>query len=79
MSGSATTVKQTTQRLGPSMRFVADLADWDRSLQNITIGQSGHILSSHYRDQWKAYYSGKSFPLQYKKVKLEEELRVSPR
>ena len=79
MSGSATTVKQTTQRLGPSMRFVADLADWDCSLQNITIGQSGHILSSHYRDQWKAYYSGKSFPLQYKKVKLEEELRVSPR
>ena len=32
MSGSTTSVKQTTLRLGPSMRMNADLGDWDRSL-----------------------------------------------
>ena len=62
MSGSSTTIKQTTQRLGPSMRFVADLSDWDHSLNNITIGESGQFLSSHYKDQWEAYYVGTEFP-----------------
>ena len=44
MSGSSTTIKQTSQRLGPSMRFVADLSNWDHSLNNITIGESGQFL-----------------------------------
>ena len=35
MSGSPTTVKQTTARLAPSMRMDADLGDWDRSLLNV--------------------------------------------
>ena len=35
------------------MRMNADLGDWDRSLLNIPIGQSGQIFSSHYRDQWE--------------------------
>jgi penicillin amidase len=65
MSGSSTTVKQTTKRIGPSMRFVADLSDWDKSLNNIAIGQSGHVLSGHYRDQWKNYWIGKSFPMHW--------------
>ena len=52
MSGSTTTVKQTTRMLAPSMRMNADLGDWDRSLLNMQIGQSGQILSSHYKDQW---------------------------
>jgi penicillin amidase len=62
MSGSSTTVKQTTQRLGPSMRFVADLSNWDRSLLNLTLGQSGQVFSTHYSDQWDEYYTGRSFP-----------------
>jgi penicillin amidase len=61
MSGSPTTVKQTTQRLGPSMRFVADLSNWDRSLMNLTLGQSGQVFSPHYSDQWDEYYVGRSF------------------
>jgi penicillin amidase len=61
MSGSPTTVKQTTQRLGPSMRFVADLSNWDRSLMNLTLGQSGQAFSLHYSDQWDEYYVGRSF------------------
>ena len=77
MSGSPTTVKQTTKRMGPSMRFVADLSDWERSLQNITVGESGQILSWHYKDQWDAYYSGHSFPMRFGKVE-GSVLRVVP-
>ncbi|MEP6537788.1 MAG: penicillin acylase family protein [Bryobacteraceae bacterium] len=68
MSGSPTSVKQTSKRLGPSMRFVADLSDWEKSLQNITIGESGQVLSWHYKDQWDAYYTGHSFPMRFGKV-----------
>lgn len=68
MSGSQTTVKQTTPRVGPSMRFVADLSDWDKSLMNIALGQSGQILSRHRRDQWRRYLAGESLPMQFGKV-----------
>ena len=68
MSGSPTTVKQTTQRLGPSMRFIADLSNWDRSFMNLTLGQSGQLFSSHYSDQWDEYYTGRSFLRPFTKV-----------
>jgi penicillin amidase len=67
MSGSATTVKATTPRLGVSMRFVADLANWDNSRMNLTLGQSGQLFSSHYSDQWENYYVGNSFKLPFTK------------
>jgi penicillin amidase len=78
MSGSATTVKQTSFKLAPSMRMDADLGDWDRSLLNVQIGQSGQILSGHYRDQWKGYYSGKSYPMQFGKVEAKTTLEFRP-
>ena len=78
MSGSTTTIKQTTLILGPSMRFIADLGDWDQSLNNITIGQSGQILSRHYKDQWDAYYVGQSFPMQFRTVDAKQTLTVMP-
>jgi penicillin amidase len=77
-SGSGTTVKQTTFRMGPSMRMSADLADWDRSLMNIVTGQSGHPLSRHYKDQWSHYYSAESYPMQFRNVKPESVLRLAP-
>jgi len=78
MSGSSTTIKQTSATLGPSMRFVADLAHWDGSFNNIDIGQSGQILSRHYKDQWDAYYVGRSFPMQFDKVEAKDTLVVMP-
>ncbi len=78
MSGSSTTVKQTTQRLGPSMRFVADLSNWDQSLNNITIGESAHYLSSNFKDQWNAYWVGHSFPMPFSNVKAKKTLTVNP-
>ncbi len=74
MSGSPTTIKQTSLALAPSMRMTADLADWDHSLLNIQIGQSGQVLSSHYRDQWKDYYVGLSYPMQFGKVDVKSTL-----
>ena len=79
MSGSSTTVKQTTRRLGPSMRMAADLSDWDNSLLNVVTGQSGQILSSHYRDEWGHYYAGQSYPMQFGKVDGKAVLRLTPK
>ena len=45
MSGSSTSIKQTTQRLGPSLRMVVDLSNLDQSQANIVTGESGHVLS----------------------------------
>ena len=76
--GSPVTVEQTTHRIGPSMRTGVDLADLDRSYMNIVAGQSGHFLSSHYKDQWDAYYSGHSFPMQFDKVDVKDTLVFQP-
>jgi len=82
MSGSPTTVKQMTGRgrppLGPSMRMIVDFSDLDRSFQNITIGESGQPLSSHYNDQWDAYYNGRSLRMQFQKVDAKNTLVVEP-
>ena len=74
MSGSSFTVKQTTLRLAPSMRMTADLGNWDHSLLNILTGESGQILSSHYRDQWPSYYAGTSYPMPFRTVKASSTL-----
>ena len=58
-SGSSFSVKQTGRSLGPAMRFVADLANLDNSLMNITMGQSGQYLSRHYKDQFPEWYQGR--------------------
>jgi penicillin G amidase len=79
MSGSSTTVKQTTRRLGPSMRFVADLANWDQTLQNIVTGESGHIFSGHYKDQWDDYYTAHSFQMPFDHVNAASTLTLVPK
>jgi penicillin amidase len=78
MSGSSTTVKQTTRSLAPSMRMNADLGDWDRSLLNVQIGQSGQVLSSHYRDEWTDYLNGRSYPMQFRTVQAKSTLEFRP-
>ena len=78
MSGSSTTVKQTTRALAPSMRMDADLGDWDRSLLNVQIGQSGQPFSSHYKDEWDSYYTGKSYPMQFLHVDAKSTLELRP-
>ncbi|MFN7992135.1 MAG: penicillin acylase family protein [Bryobacteraceae bacterium] len=78
MSGSPTTVKQLTGNLGPSMRLDADLSNWDHSLLEGTTGQSGEVLSKHYKDQWVRYYGAQSFPMQFSHVDVKETLTLAP-
>ncbi len=77
-SGSTTSVKQTTHRLGPSMRMALDFADLDRSTLSLLAGESGQVLSKHYKDQWEAWYYGRTFPLQFNKVDAKSALTVVP-
>lgn len=78
MSGSATTIKQTSTVLAPSMRMDADTSDWDHSLLNELTGQSGQVLSTHYRDQWTDYYWGRSYPMQFRNVQAKSTLEFRP-
>ena len=64
-AGTATTVKATTARHGPSMRMVVDFSDFDHSVQNITVGESGQVFSPYYKDQFEAWYHGRSFPMSF--------------
>lgn len=78
MSGGPTTVKQTSLTLGPSERMVVDLSNLDESVQNIPFGESGAVASSHYKDEWPAYYAGKSFPMEFDHVTAEDTLHIRP-
>jgi penicillin amidase len=76
--GSPVTVQQTTRRIGPSMRTAVDFANLDKSYMNIVAGESGHVLSKHYKDQWAAYYAGRSSPMQFNRVEAEDTLVLDP-
>ena len=78
MSGSDTTVKQTTPTLGPSERMVVDLGSLDNSRMNLRVGESGNVASGHYKDEWPAYYVGRSFPMEFEHVNAEDVLQVKP-
>jgi len=61
-SGATGCIKAMGPTYGPSMRMVADTSDWDRSLMEITTGESGELGSQHYEDQFPAWFGGKSLP-----------------
>jgi penicillin amidase len=52
-------VRAATKRHGPSMRFIANLANWDDSIMLIPAGESGQLGSGHYTDQFSYWYEGK--------------------
>jgi penicillin amidase len=79
MNGSGQTVNQLHNKLGPSMRMTVDLGNLDGSLLNLPVGQSGQVLSSHFTDQWKAYYNATSYPMQFLKVEGRKTLVLEPR
>jgi penicillin amidase len=78
MSGSTTTVKQTSQVLVPSERMDMSTANWDDSLWSLTVGQSGHVISRHYRDQWNSYYTGRAFPMPFRNVDRSGGITFTP-
>ncbi len=70
-AGTGSTVKQTTPTLGPSMRMVVDFSNFDASVENITMGESGEFLSPYYKDQFDAWYNGRSFPMLFSDAAVE--------
>ena len=48
-----------------------DFSDLDNSAQNITLGESGQVFSPYYRDQFEAWYSGRSFPMLFSDAAVE--------
>ena len=64
-SGTSYSVRAATKRHGPSMRFIANLANWDDSILLIPAGESGQIGSSHYTDQFSYWYEGKPIVAPY--------------
>jgi penicillin G amidase len=78
-SGSGSTVKQVGSDFGPSERLTVDLSNFDRSTLNIVIGESGHLLSPHYKDQFAAWYNDSSFqfPFSEAAVKAAGEHRLT--
>jgi penicillin amidase len=70
LDGSPLTVKQArntalgnSSTLGPSMRFIADLGDWDESSLTLVTGESGRLFDPHYSDNFPAYLRGEGLPL----------------
>lgn len=78
MSGCSTCVMQMIGTVGPSERMVVDLGDLDKSVQNLMLGESGEVASPHYKDEWPAFYSGKSFPMEFDHINAKDILAVKP-
>ena len=46
--------------------------------EEVTIGKGGQVLSSNYKDQWKAYDAGTSFPMRFRNIEAKHVLTVTP-
>ncbi len=57
-SGTLYSVRAANRRHGPSMRFIADLGNWDNSILVMASGESGQPGSTHYSDQFSDWYRG---------------------
>jgi penicillin G amidase len=74
-AGTQTTIKQTTPTVGPSMRMVVDFSDFENSVQNITLGESGEVMSPYYKDQFDAWTNGRSLPMLFSDEAVEKNTR----
>jgi penicillin amidase len=82
-SGNGYTVKQVGATFGPSERMTVDFSNLDSSTLNIVTGQSGNIFSPHYKDQWSAWYDGRTFTLPFTQAAVQsskaQELIIEPK
>lgn len=60
----------------PSMRFVADVGDWDRSILVLPLGQSGRPWSSHVADQFSDWLDVRGRTLPFSRRMIEAETRA---
>lgn len=79
LGGSPESIAKYDGVLGPSLRMINDLGDWDHSTVTLVTGESSQRLSGHYKDQWDAYYSRRGVPMPFHKVDSKRLLAVHPR
>ncbi len=60
----------------PSMRFVADVGDWDRSILVLPLGQSGRPWSPHVADQFGDWLAVRGRELPFSREAIEEATRA---
>lgn len=60
----------------PSMRFIADVGDWDRSILVLPLGQSGRPWSPHVADQFSDWMAVKARTLPFSREMIEAEKRA---
>jgi penicillin amidase len=60
--GDPYTVFQAKPEFGPSMRLLADTADWDHSSMVLTLGESGNWSDAHYGDQLQDWVANRYRP-----------------
>ncbi|HEY5093821.1 MAG TPA: penicillin acylase family protein [Candidatus Eremiobacteraceae bacterium] len=60
--GDPYTVFQAKPDFGPSMRLLADSADWDHSSMVLTLGESGNWSDAHYGDQLQDWVENRYRP-----------------
>lgn len=60
--------------IGPSLRHIFDLSDWDNSRCILPSGQSGHPGSPHYADMNAAWRRGDYHPLLWSRARVEEHI-----
>lgn len=82
-SGNGYTIKQVGAHFGPSERMTVDFSNLDGSTLNIVTGESGNVFSPHYKDQWSAWYEGRTFPLPFSAAAVQQmkshELILEPK
>ena len=68
-------------KTGPSKRIVIDFADVKNAESINPTGQSGHVMSDHYADQFEMHVNGKFRPMlmdEDKIIKFERVLFLNP-
>ena len=70
-SASAYRISDFRQMVGPSVRVVIDVGNWDNSRAVNYPGQSGDPDSPHYRDLAQMWRNGEYFPLLYSRKAVE--------
>lgn len=82
LAGDKTTIKQANGNVGPSQRFIMDWSNVDGSTENIPLGESGNPYSAYFKDQWRDWANGTTFPLPFTNAAINSQtthtLRLLP-
>ncbi len=63
----------------PSMRFIADVGDWDQTVLALAVGQSGRPWSAHYDDQIDAWLKVRPVVMPFSRAAIERAAQASLR